>query len=97
MKIVLIVVVGSFLLIGLVAYLLISKLKKDAWEGELIDKQLVEMSSGGDYDTTNYVLVVKTAGGAKKRSYVSKKLFDQFSVGERLVKRKGETYPKKAI
>lgn len=96
MEAILITVAGTLALIGVVAFWIIKRLRKDAWEGQLIDKR-VETSSGGDYDTTNYVLYVKTTDGMDKRSFVRKKHYEQFSIGDQLVKVKGETYPKKVV
>lgn len=96
MEIVTAVITGSLLLIGLVAFLIIRNLKKGAWEGELLEKKEVEMSGGGDFETTSYALFVRTTTGVQKRVYVPQKLYDRLSVGDQLIKRKGETYPKKA-
>jgi hypothetical protein len=93
MEYIFIAVIGSFILIGIVAYFIISKLKKEAWEGELVNKQ-EEQSSSGDYDTTNYALYVRLSDGSEKRVTVKKKLFMEVSIGDRLVKVKGQTYPK---
>lgn len=96
MEIVILVIVGTLALIGVVAYFWFARLKREAWEGQLVDKQ-EETSSGGDYDSTYYVLYVKTLDGSHRRSYVRKKLFDQCAIGDRLVKVQGKAYPSKVM
>lgn len=94
MDVVVITVEGTLILIGIIAYFIVSKFKKEAWEGELVDKH-EETSSSGDYDQTYYAVYVKTTEGKNKRVTVKKKLYNELNVGDRLVKVKGETHPKK--
>ena len=96
MGIVIIVIFSTLVLIRVVWYFIMGRLKKDVWEGELTKKQ-EEVSNSGDYDTTNYVLYVKTNEGLQKRVYVKKKLYDELTAGDKLIKVAGEAFPKKTI
>lgn len=88
-------IAGIVILIGAITWLLIARLRKDAWEGSLIDKREETSSGGNDIETTSYVLYVKTTEGKTKRSYVRQKQFNSLQVGDYLIKAKGKLYPEK--
>jgi hypothetical protein len=90
-----IIIVSAVVLIGGLSYFLISRLRKQAWEGQLFDKKIQTSSGANDIETSTYILYVKTTEGKTKRSYVRQKHFDQFSVGDNLIKEKGKLYPEK--
>ncbi len=95
MDIVVIVIVATLLLIGIISYFMVGKLKKEVWEGELIDKR-EETITSNDSDSIVYTLYIKTNQGTDKKVHVKKKLFETFTAGDKVIKVKGETYPKKA-
>jgi hypothetical protein len=94
LTIIILTIVGTGLFIGIVVYFIRASVKKDAWEGEVIDKR-EETSTGGDYDQTYYVLYIKATDGKQRRFPLRKKLWQQFNVGDKLIKPKGETVPRK--
>ena len=74
----------------------IGKWKTEAWEGEIVDKKQVTMSDSEGYDTTYYYLHIKMPDGSiKKKTYYDKNFYDQFQVGDKIVKRQGEKKPVK--
>jgi hypothetical protein len=87
-------IAGTVVLIGIIAYLIKSKIKKEAWEGEVVDKR-EETSTAGEYDSTYYNIYVKTTEGLQKKVTLGKKVWDQFAIGDKLLKVKGEAVPRK--
>jgi hypothetical protein len=73
----------------------IGKWKTEAWEGIVVDKVEVE-TSAGEHDYTTYYLHIDLGGGEIKRESYSKKFYDQWAVGDPIVKRVGEKQPVKA-
>ena len=94
MYIIVAVVAGNLALIGIVAYFIKARLKKDFYEGEIV-KMFDEISKGEDYDETYYYLLVQTSDGIQKKVQLPKKKFKEFAVGEQVVKVQGETWPRK--
>jgi hypothetical protein len=90
-----IVIVSTILVIGLVSYFVYSNNKKQAWEGELVEKRIDTYSGGNDNESTQNVLIVKKTDGRMKKVYVSEKVYRQFILGDKLIKAAGETSPKK--
>ena len=69
------------------------KRKDDEWKGELIKKRY---NMGDEDSTPSYVLVFKTDEGKKKRfNTPSEKFWNEWEVGDRAEKRKGEFFPTK--
>jgi len=95
MDIVIYTVIGTLLLIGIIAYLLHIKNKNDEWEGELVDKRVETSTDSNDVETTHYALFIRTASGNNRHVRVRKNVYEQFAIGDKLVKVKGETAPKK--
>lgn len=70
----------------------VNKRKNDEWEGELIKKR----SNPGDMETQpTYTLVFKIDEGKKKRQQVSLAVYDDWEIGDRAKKEKGEFNPKR--
>lgn len=89
----LILVAGFIILI----VFLLGKAKKDEWKATVIDKK-VNTSLDDDGDTTEiYCVVVNTDNGIKRNIAVSRKEYDDYKVGDRIEKIKGEMKPKKVI
>lgn len=66
------------------------------WKGTLINKK--EEYEPGDEDSageTVYALYFKTDEGKTKRIVVSQKNYNEFNIGDRVEKRKGEYFPRK--
>jgi len=76
---------------------IIKKTKDNSWIGKVIDKK---MTTSRDMDTDMerdyYTLVVETVEGKKKNLGVGQKLYDEFKVGDKIRKDKGELHPKKS-
>jgi hypothetical protein len=94
MYIIIAVIGGTLVLIGIVAYFIKARMKKDSYEGEII-KMFDEVSRGEDYDETYYYLLVQTTDGTQRKVQLPKKRFEQFSMGEQIIKVQGESWPKK--
>jgi hypothetical protein len=95
MDIIIYTVIGTAILIGIVAYVIHLKNKNDEWQGELADKKEEVRTDSNDVETTVYALHIKTQAGTERKVFVKKKIYQQFSVGDYLIKTKGETTPKK--
>lgn len=73
----------------------IGKWKTEAWEGKVVKKEVFEDHSGED-DITFYYLYVEMADGKiEKKKYWDAKFYNQFNVGDKIVKRPGEKKPVK--
>jgi hypothetical protein len=90
-----IVIVSTLVVIGLISYLIYTNNKKQAWEGELVEKRIDTYTGGNDNDTIHNVLIVKKTDGKLKKVYVTEKVYNQFLLGDKLIKVAGETVPKK--
>ncbi len=84
-----------FLFIGLVLKLL-KKQRDSYWIGEIIDKKHTESR---DFDTNDlvdtYYMVVKCDDGKERKAGLSSSSFNDFQVGDRVEKKKGDLHPKK--
>lgn len=76
---------------------LILNAKKSSWEGEVVGK---EHNTKRDFDTdrleTFYYLKVKLAGGGQRNIGLSKQMWDEYKVGDKIKKEAGQMYPHKA-
>ncbi len=72
----------------------IGKWKTEAWEGTVVDKVEIE-TTAGDHDYSTYYLHVDMGGGHIDRKSYSKKFYDQWVVGDKIIKRAGEKEPVK--
>lgn len=95
MDIVIYTVLGTLVLIGIIAYLINLKNKNDEWEGKLVEKRIETRTDSNDSEQTIYALYIETVKGNNRRVAVRKKVYEQFEVGDQLVKVKGETAPRK--
>ena len=97
MAVAIISVVVALAFAGLLALLLIKRLKAQAWQGVVAGKNTGEMqnSTEGGGMTTYYYLQVNLDDGKKKRANVSRKVWDGFEVGDRIVKEAGKYNPTK--
>lgn len=94
MDILIYVIGGTLVLIGILWYFMRKKMQKEVWEGVVTDKK-EQITSGDDYDQTFYVMWVQLTDGTTKKMTVPQKIFNQFNVGDKLIKAEGETYPRK--
>jgi hypothetical protein len=91
----LIVIVSTLVVIALISYFIYMNNKKQAWEGELVEKRIDTYSGADDTESTHNVLIVKKTDGRMKKVHVSEKVYKQFILGDKLIKVAGETSPKK--
>ncbi len=89
-------ILGTLILIAIIAipiYLVYRK-RGSSWTGEVVDKEshVEEVDDGdGSTRTTVYNLKIKHAGSeAVKTHSVTKNKYDQFTVGDKVVKRAGK-------
>ena len=87
-------IVGFFALV----IKLVKKGKDSFWKGELIDKKYVE---GEDFDTEvkkdYFTLIFKTDEGKQVKVGTSKKIYDEYQIGDRAEKKKGDFHPQKIL
>jgi len=88
--------VYSIILVVLIVAIMVwwvAKKKKEVWKGELIKKSW----NPGDMDNTpSYTMIFKTEEGKKKRfNTPDQRYYDQWEVGDRAEKVKGDFFPKK--
>lgn len=75
---------------------LISRGKKMAWQGTLIDK-IYKTNTEYDSDKVNhfYTLVFKIEGSKEIKVGTSKEVYDGYAIGDKAEKKSGELWPKK--
>ncbi len=82
--------------VALLIFYLIKNQKKQAWEGKVVDKK---HKVSEDYDTGvdnhYYSIVVETVDGKKKTIGLDKKTFDNYQIGDKVVKKQGQLRPEK--
>jgi hypothetical protein len=75
---------------------LVSKGRKMAWQGTLVDKMY---KTREDYDSKRinhfYTLVFKTEEGKEIKVGTSQEVYDTYNIGDRAEKKSGELWPKK--
>jgi len=87
-----------FLIIGFFALIvkLVKKGRDSSWKGELIEKKYVE---GEDFDSgmkkDYFTLIFKTDAGKQIKVGTNKKIYDEYKVGDKAEKVKGDFHPKK--
>lgn len=96
MTVVILTVVGALLLCGVVAWVVMAKLKADAYRGVVADKGSQEVSGANDSTATSYFLTVALEDGNHKRVRVGKKIWEQFAIGDSIVKEAGKYNPARA-
>lgn len=76
---------------------LINKGRKSAWKGVLVDKLYNETEDMDDSSKTNhfYTLVFKTDEGKQVKVGVSRKMYDEYQVGDKAEKKSGDFWQKK--
>lgn len=91
----LITIIGTLALCGVVVWVVLKNMKKQAYQGVVTAKDEGEIEGSDDSTATYYVLDVKTDDGEQKKVRVGKKIWDQFNVGDRIVKESGKFNPTK--
>lgn len=89
-------VVGALVLCGIVVWLVMANLRKQAYSGVVVKKHSEEHESADDGTYWSYHLVVKTDDGQQKSVIVGKKIWDSFKEGDKIVKEAGKLNPTKA-
>ena len=78
----------------------IQKRKKEVWKGYLEDKKIItEMRRNDEYHrkVDIYYLYIKLEEGTSKKMSVNKKLYESFSIGDKIEKKEGMYDPVKSI
>lgn len=87
-----ILVVGFLLLVGK----LIKKQRDIYWIGEIIDKKITQTE---DFDThrkeMNHMILVRTDAGKEVKAGLSRQMYENLSIGDRVEKKVGQLYPVK--
>ncbi len=82
------------LIIVVIAAIWTTKKKNEEWQGVLVKK---EYDMGDEDSSGTYKYEFKTDTGKKKKfTSPDQKYFDQWTIGDKAVKKKGEFFPKKA-
>ncbi len=91
-----ITVVGALLLCAIVAFVVLRKVRADAYEGVIESKgsSESELSDGGTQ--TTYFVTVRLADGNHKRVHINEKRWKEWTVGQAVVKRAGKMQPELA-
>lgn len=89
-------IVGTLVLCGIVAWIVLANLKKQAYSGTVVRKFSEEHESADDGTYWSYHLVLKTEDGQQKSVTIGKKLWDSFKEGDKIVKEAGKFNPSKA-
>ena len=92
---VILTIIGALVLCGVVAWFVIWRTRKDTYRGTVADKQVSERTDGDGGSYAVYVLVVALEGGGRRSVTVGKKIWEQFAVGDRIVKEAGSGAPRK--
>jgi len=74
---------------------LVVKGKNQAWKGTIVDKLESTHTDMDDHTTTNLIAVVQIDGGREAKIAVDRNRYNEWEVGDRLEKVKGESWPKK--
>jgi len=75
---------------------LVLKGKASSWQGTLVDK-MHKTGSDMDSDETKhyFTLVFETADSKKIKVGTSKKVYDEYKIGDKAIKKSGELWPHK--
>ena len=75
---------------------LVMKSKKSSWSGEVIDKKHNSHTDMDDKTIESYYLVVKMDDGSRNRNIgLSRQMWENFSVGDKINKAAGKLIPEK--
>lgn len=68
--------------------------RKDAWQGKIMS---IEEDTFGDLDSSSrwFKIIVKLSDGSVKHVEINKKLYEELSVNDSLIKKQGELFPQK--
>ena len=81
---------------GAIVWIVLKKTKAQAYQRVIADKGSREVEGANESASTSYYLDVKLDGGGQKRVRVGKKIWEQFAVGDKIVKEAGKYNPTKA-
>lgn len=96
--VVFVVAVGFFVIVAAFIFSTILKRKNETWTGTLKDKRVEEeirRSDGDKRKVEMHYLYVELADGTKKKISVGQRLWETFSVGDRIEKKSGSYNPNK--
>jgi hypothetical protein len=90
------IAIGIFAVIAGFIFSTILKRRKESWSGVVTDKKVVEevrRNDGYKSKVNVHYLMVKLSGGTDKKISVGKKLWDNFSTGDKIEKKAGSFDP----
>jgi hypothetical protein len=74
----------------------VQKSKTASWKGTVVDKQEKKQRDPDGVETSYYLLYVKIDDSGKTQKMgISKEMFEDFAVGDRVEKQAGQYYPQK--
>jgi len=91
-----ITVVGTLIVISVIAWLILKKMKAGAWQGIVTVKDTSEIEgSDAGGSSISYYVVVTLDNGEQKRVRLGKKIWDEFDIGDKVIKEAGKYNPTK--
>ncbi|MHB8168192.1 MAG: DUF7489 domain-containing protein [Thermoleophilia bacterium] len=91
-----ITVVGTLIVISVIAWLILKRMKAGAWQGIVTVKDTSEIEgSDAGGSSISYYVVVTLDSGEQKRVRLGKKIWDEFDIGDKVVKEAGKYNPTK--
>ena len=91
-----ITVVGTLIVVSVIAWLILKKMKAGAWQGIVTVKDTSEIEgSDAGGSSISYYVVITLDNGEQKRVRLSKKIWDEFDIGDKVVKEAGKYNPTK--
>ena len=91
-----ITVVGTLIVISVIAWLILKKMKAGAWQGIVTVKDTSEIEgSDAGGSSISYYVVITLDNGEQKRVRLGKKIWDEFDIGDKVVKEAGKYNPTK--
>ena len=91
-----ITVVGTLIVVSVIAWLILKKMKAGAWQGIVTVKDTSEIEgSDAGGSSISYYVVVTLDNGEQKRVRLGKKIWDEFDIGDKVVKEAGKYNPTK--
>ncbi len=88
-------IAGTLVLCGVIVWFVIVNTKKQAYTGVVARKYSRDHDGADDNTYTTYHLVVKTDDGQEKTVSLSKKTWESFAEGDKIIKVSGKFNPTK--
>ena len=88
-------IVGTLALCGVIVWFLLKKMKNESYRGVITGKRKRETEDANDNVTVYYYLDIELETGGQKQVRLGRKLWEQFDVGDTIVKEAGKYNPTK--